>query len=87
MSSGAMVPISTRARLSRNDCCASCKDWRCTARLLIAKTRSQYAFLTLRVVTLMDWFNCTSEISRFLRVTSTCWRVASILKLRSSGCV
>ena len=87
MSSGAMVPISTRARLSRNDCCASSSDCRCTARLLIANTRSQYAFLTLRVVTAIDCCSCTSEISRFFRLTSTCCRVASIVKLRSSGCV
>ena len=35
----------------------------------------------------IDCCSCMSEISLFFWLTSSCWRVPSILKLRSSGCV
>jgi hypothetical protein len=42
---------------------------------------------TLRTVLVIDCCSWVSAISRFFWLTSSCWRVPSILKLRSSGCV
>ena len=51
------------------------------------KTRSQYAFFTKRVVVATASRTSTSEISRFLVETCSCWRTMSIPKSRSSGWV
>jgi hypothetical protein len=44
-------------------------------------------FFTRLVVCTMVVCSWTSALSRCFRLTSTCCRMASILKLRSSGCV
>ena len=87
MSIGGVVPISTRARVSRSDCCASSSDWRCTASEAIAYARSQYALRSAcgggdRLPELD-----VGDLAVLLRLTDACCRVESMLKLRNSGCV
>ena len=53
----------------------------------MAKTRSQYAFRTLRSVEAMVWRSPRSAISRFVVATVTCCRPASMAKFRSRGWV
>jgi hypothetical protein len=86
MSMGGVVPISTRARVLRRDSCASSSDCRCTSSDAMANARSQYPRRTDRVVAAIVWRNPTSEISRFFRLTSNCWRAVSMWKSRNSGC-
>jgi hypothetical protein len=87
MSMGAMVPTSTRVRLSRSVCRARSSEACATPRLKRAPTRVQYALRTCRIVVTTCWRSWTSEISRFLRCTSSCTRLPSMVRPRSSGCV
>src|SRR5690606_366153 len=87
MSMGAIVPTSTRLRLSASVCRDSSSVCRCTARFDSATTRSQYAFLTSRIVVTTVLRRSNSLMARLVRLTRICWRVLSIERLRSSGCV
>ena len=53
----------------------------------MAKTRSQYAFRTLRSVEAIAWRRPRSAISRFVAATVTCCRPASMAKFRIRGWV
>ena len=84
---GAIVPISTFDRLLRRDSLARSSDWRATCREATAALRFQYAYFTLRTVISTVWWSSMSDRSRFIRLTTSCWRALSIFRLRSSGCV
>lgn len=84
---GAIVPTSTRLRLSASVWRESSSVWRCTDRFERATTRSQYAFFTLRIVVTTVLRRSNSLIARLVRLTRICWRVLSMARLRNSGWV
>ena len=83
---GGVVPIWMRAFVSRSDSLARSSDCCWTTSEAFAYARSQYALRTARDVVAIVCWSWKSEISRFFSLRITCWRSASMLKFRSSGC-